>query len=350
MDSLEKIEYLPEQLTYLKKNIKSYKILFFILCKRKLSDPIKDEEIQEISEKINTYNYSFLEYPLARLTDDTIYNTLYTLYTIYIKHYTEKDTEKDTKKDTKKDTENLLLDALNTIQYNSYVESYRLLMEGNNESLSDFFNNHTILYAAITDGYDKEIRYLCSNDEINIFLFSFCLLKAYVLNNYLFNLDLYNDTSIIRKFLTINNRRYYFFNIIKERNNYSYLYKNFMGIKNITGTGNAFLLFKTILHNLIFSFGENDKQKNGGDLTLKQQRKYTLILYLMGIDLLKELMETQINIGTDMDRTDDMDTGDDEQIDEFIKLTCVTDESTGQPRGLAGGRRRRIIRRLKSYK
>lgn len=67
----------------------------------------------------------------------------------------------------------------------------------------------------------------------------------------------------------------------------------------------------------------------------------------MGIDLLKELMETQINIeadNMDIDDIDDMDI----LKQNFIKSTYT--EGHGQGQGQAGGRRRRKIRRLKSYK
>lgn len=135
--------------------------------------------------------------------------------------------------------------------------------------------------------------------------------------------------------------------------------------------GDTLHLFKYILHDLnnIFNYKNFERFNNDSSLTLVQQRKYTLILYLMGIDLLKDFMEPKsqnlidTELSKDEDQMDIVDDKDDnmeqflenlekipedtlksmspEQFIEFTNIGCI---------GLAGGRRRRKIRRLKSYK
>ena len=329
------IKYDKAQLSSFISNLDSYRILFFILCKRKLSDPIIDEDIEAILIELLKSTNPFSKFPLARLTDDTIYYSLYEF-----------------------DLIDLLLDPLNEIGYSSIVKAYKLYKMGNEESLELILGSHYILYAAITDSYDKEICQLYSSDLFNITYFLFCLLKAYVLKDYSFYFESYNDTKIILKLLSLSVKRNEIFSKIQSKKNYNILFKDFNSIKLSNSEGQSLYIIKNICKSLIDIYNGILKSLNhGNNLTQDQEQKYTLILYLMGIDLLKELMETQretqretqIDIEADnMDMDMDHDPEIKQQIEDFIKLTCS--KYQGQYQGVAGGRRRRIIRRLKSYK
>lgn len=312
-------------------NLASYKILFFILCRRRLSSSITQQDKQDILAAISDPQNPFKDYRLTQLLDDSIYHIL-----------------------TSTTYEKQLLDSLKLIGnslYESYVRSYEEFLSGNKENLRSFFDNHSILYAAITSSYNKPLSELASSDLIYYPLFSFCLLQTYVFNEYLFDLNSYEDINIMRKLLREKVERNKIFSEIQQRNNYSHLYENFIAIKLMGISGGAFHVFKTILNNLNFLF-EAKYKLNYGDLTLVQQRKYTLILYLMGIKLLKQFMEIQsddndiLHINEDIDQTSEsqLKLQLEEQISLFISRTSVG--NTGQ----AGGSRRRRIRLLKSYK
>jgi hypothetical protein len=319
------------QPTQIETNLASYKILFFILCRRRLSSPITLQDKQDILAAINNPQNPFINYPLTQLLDESIYPIL-----------------------ASSKYEKQLLDSLKLIPnslYESYVRSYEEFSSGNKEYLRSFFDNHSILYAAITNSYKKPLSELSSKDLIYYSLFSFCLLQAYVFNGYLFDLNSYGDINIMRKLLREKIKRNEIFLEIQHSNNYSYLYDNFIAIKLMEISGGAFHVFKTILNNLNVLF-EKRYRATYGDLTLVQQRKYTLILYLMGINLLKQFMEIQsvdndiLHINEDIDQTSErqLKLQLEEQINSFISKTSIGN------RGQAGGSRRRRIRLLKSYK
>lgn len=324
-------------------NLKSYRILFYILCKRRLSDPITHDDQKEMRTKLTIRDNPILSTALSLLRDDNIDKIL-----------------------CQSEYEKVLFDALNRIGYTSYVNLYT-----DDEKVSSFFDNYSILYVAITHSYDKNICELIRADIFDPILFSFCLLKYYVVNNHIFNFDIYTSVNIILKLLKLRVKRNDIFSQIDRKKNYRYLFDNFISIMKMNKNGDTLHLFKYILSDLNKVFNERNFQRfnNGSELTLVQQRKYTLILYLMGIDLLKDFMEPldliDIESGDDKDK-DKMDIVDDKDIeaeevlknleqlsseqlesmspDQFIQFTSIGCT------GIAGGRRRRKIRRLKSYK
>ena len=334
---------LNSQIELVISNLKSYRILFYILCNKRLSDPITHDDQTEMRTKLLSSRNPILSTALSLLRDDNIDKIL-----------------------CQSEYEKVLFDALNRIGYTSYVNLYT-----DDEKVSSFFDNYSILYVAITDSYDKNICDLIRADKFVTSLFSFCLLKYYVVNNHIFNFDIYTSVNIILKLLKLRVKRNDIFSQIDRKKNYTFLFDNFISIMKMDKEGNTLHLFKYILHDLNYVFENKNLKRfnNNNSLTLVQQRKYTLILYLMGIDLLKDFMEPKsqdlidTELSKDEDQMDIVDDKDDtmeqflenlEKIpedtlrsmssDEFIQFTsigCI---------GMAGGRRRRIIRRLKSYK
>lgn len=144
-------------------NLNSYRILFYILCNRRLSDPITHDDETEMRIKLLSSRNPILSTALSLLKDDNIDKIL-----------------------CQSEYEKVLFDALNRIGYTSYVNLYT-----DDKNLSSFFDNHSILYVAITDSYDKNICDLIRADKFDTSLFSFCLLKYYVVNNDIFNFDIY---------------------------------------------------------------------------------------------------------------------------------------------------------------
>lgn len=337
---------LNSQIELVISNLKSYRILFYILCNKRLSDPITHDDETEMRIKLTIRDNPILSTALSLLKDDIIHRTLY-----------------------ESTYKNILLEALNSIGgYTSYVDLYK---DDDDTQLSSFLDNHSILYIAITHSYDKNICELIRADIFDPILFSFCLLKYYVVNNHIFNFDIYHSSNIIAKLLRLSVERNKIFNNVLHRKNYRYLFDNFISIMKMNKNGDTLHLFKYILSDLNKVFNERNFQRfnNGSELTLVQQQKYTLILYLMGIDLLKDFIEPldliDIESGDDKDKDkmniihdidikaeqvlkkleelspEQLESMSPDQFIEFTSIGCI---------GMAGGRRRRKIRRLKSYK
>jgi hypothetical protein len=165
---LQKTSYKIDDIRLLlvRPGLKNYKILFFILCGKRLSSPITEEDKKAIliallelylkDDKIIFFKF---------LSDDKIHEYL---------------------------TEETLETTLEKIGYEELLVEKLVITDLINKS-------YLFLFRALLLSY-KYTRANKAKPDINDFLF--LLLQAYVIDGYSFNLELYTDSSILNKVLS----------------------------------------------------------------------------------------------------------------------------------------------------